>query len=218
MENAFLAMGALYSLLFAICLVQFIRLSSSYYHWTSQKYIHFLVLLICACRSVAMYLIGGAHWCHIIENGTLSPACSMLEREMFYILDQTPTLFYFTLCTMVVYFWADIYCYATDQVEYLQSTVKKTCFYANILVYVLQIVLWVSYLTRFTAESRWTNCICILCCVERYVTRVFACYNTACFFVMAIAFVYYGRGAYLELKAVPLDLSLRIQRLNQVVF
>ena len=186
MRQAFEAVAALYSALFMVSLVQLIRICQRYRAWTMQKYVHVLVVVVTFLRAALLILTGLFDWCGISE-GSLDPGCGKVQREAFYVLDQAPSLVFFSLCSLLVVYWADVYYHAIDQVHMVQVAIKPFARWINGLVYAVQMIIWGLYVVEWTHE-------------RHFVTKAYAAFTTANFILMCASFLHFGRLAYRELR------------------
>ncbi|CAK4083036.1 unnamed protein product [Aphanomyces euteiches] len=145
------------------------------------------------------------NWCDVTSEGVLSPACEAngLERQLFYILDQLPNMFFFSMYLVMGLFWAEIYYNATDQLDIFLHVIKPVSKLVHVMAYFLQIGLWILYADPWRSE-------------DHYFGRGYAAFSTSIFLLVTTAFVVYGRLAYVELRAVPVDLPIRTRKLKEV--
>ncbi|OQR81180.1 hypothetical protein ACHHYP_16711 [Achlya hypogyna] len=204
-RNAFTATGFVYVILCGVSFLQFVRNCQSYAAWTQQKVAHALLLLLTLIRAGFLLAVGIDDWCHVAATGVLSPACEAngVERQFFYFADQSPNLLFFSIYLLMGLFWAEVYYNATDQIDFFAYVVKPTAVTLHICAYILQIALWVLYADPWRAE-------------DHYIGRGYAAYTTTMFGIVTVAFLVYGRLAYLELRSVPVDLGVRSKKLTEV--
>jgi len=154
-EDAFLAAGCVYIGLFLVSGIQFIRNCHSYPAWTKQKIVHLLLSILTIIRAGFLIAIGAFDWCHIAVTGELSEKCekNQLERQLFYAVDQLPSLMFFTVYFLLGIFWAEVYYNATDQIQFFNEFVKPISKAIVVVVYVLQISLWALYADPWRDEG-----------------------------------------------------------------
>ncbi|OQR99527.1 hypothetical protein THRCLA_06489 [Thraustotheca clavata] len=204
-RDAFVATGLGYIVLFGLCVVQFVRNCKSYGAWTQQKIAHGILVILTFSRAAFLLAIGIEDWCHVAGSGVLSEECEAngIERQFFYFADQFPNLLFFSIYLLMGMFWAEIYYNATDQIDFFGYVVKPTAITIHLCAYILQIALWVLYADPWRYE-------------DHYIGRGYAAYTTTMFAIITIAFLCYGRLAYVELRAVPVDLGVRSKKLKEV--
>ncbi|KAG9402635.1 hypothetical protein AC1031_007243 [Aphanomyces cochlioides] len=204
-RRAFIATGSIYAVLFVVCVVQLVRNCRSYAQWTQQKWMHLLLVLLTLTRAGFLLSVGIFNWCDVTSEGVLSPACEAngLERQLFYILDQLPNMFFFSMYLVMGLFWAEIYYNATDQLDIFLHVIKPVSKLFHVMAYFLQIGLWILYADPWRSE-------------DHYFGRGYAAFSTSIFLLVTTAFVVYGRLAYVELRAVPVDLPIRTRKLKEV--
>ncbi|KAJ0391958.1 hypothetical protein P43SY_008741 [Pythium insidiosum] len=150
---AFLIDGFLYALLAGGALVQLVRNCCRYRQWTVQKMVHFLMFLATLVRAVFLVLVG-LDWCDVLTGEIKTPTCSPAERDLFYMLDQTPIVFFVALYALLVQFWAEVYYNAVDRLSTLQDTIKPAIRLGIALVFAVQIAFWVLLATKWQHEPR----------------------------------------------------------------
>ncbi|CAK4321456.1 unnamed protein product [Aphanomyces euteiches] len=207
-RRAFIATGSIYAVLFVVCIVQLVRNCRSYAQWIQQKWMHFLLVLLTLTRAGFLLSVGMFNWCDVTSEGVLSPACEAngLERQLFYILDQLPNMFFFSMYLVMGLFWAEIYYNATDQLDIFLHVIKPVSKLVHVMAYFLQIGLWILYADPWRSE-------------DHYFGRGYAAFSTSIFLLVTTAFVVYGRLAYVDRsadRAVPVDLPIRTRKLKEV--
>ncbi|EQC33029.1 hypothetical protein SDRG_09549 [Saprolegnia diclina VS20] len=204
-RRAFAVTGFFYVCVFALSVVQLVRNCKSYAAWTQQKVAHAILVLLALTRAVFLLAVGVNDWCHVAGTGVLSPACEAngIERQLFYAADELPNLLFFSLYLLMGLFWAEVYYNATDQVDFFSYVVKPTAMTLHVCAYILQIALWVLYADPWRSE-------------DHYIGRGYAAYTTTMFSIVTLAFLVYGRLAYIELRSVPVDLGVRSKKLKEV--
>lgn len=196
---AFCGVGVVYVMLWMLSSTQLIRLCRRYKEWTMQKWIHVLIVLITICRMFFTLAIGSFNWCDV-SSGSLSEQC---DRNVYYITEQTPNLCFFSLCTLLVVFWAEVYYNAIDQRFQIEYTVKPIAKGLNAILYLFQIGLWWFYATTWTKE-------------RHYVSYAYAVLTSLSFLILCVAFVCYGYLAHAQMRLIPVELMIRMRKLKQV--
>ncbi|CAK4479850.1 unnamed protein product, partial [Aphanomyces euteiches] len=137
-RRAFIATGSIYAVLFV-------------------KWMHFLLVLLTLTRAGFLLSVGMFNWCDVTSEGVLSPACEAngLERQLFYILDQLPNMFFFSMYLVMGLFWAEIYYNATDQLDIFLHVIKPVSKLVHVMAYFLQIGLWILYADPWRSEDHY---------------------------------------------------------------
>ncbi|KAF0715788.1 Aste57867_3157 [Aphanomyces stellatus] len=204
-HDAFISTGFVYFIVFLVCTVQLVRNCRSYGQWTQQKTVHVLLFLLTAIRTGFLLAVGLYDWCQVAVAGVLSDACekNAVERQAFYILDQLPNMLFFSIYLVMGLFWAEIYYNATDQLEVFTHVVKPVSKVIHVAAYLLQLGLWGLYADPWRSE-------------DHYFGRGYAAFSATVFGIVTVAFLVFGRLAFVELRAVPVDLPIRAKKLKEV--
>ncbi|CAH0477170.1 unnamed protein product [Peronospora belbahrii] len=199
---AFLVDSIVYALVGCIAGVQLVRNCCRYRPWTIQKMIHLLMFVAALDRSIFLALVG-LDWCDVLSGQVNASKCSISERDLFYVLNQVPILSFFAIYALLVQFWAEVYYNAVDKLLTLTTIVKPAVRWFIVIVLLVQVLFWVFY------ASVWRN-------EHAFFTRTQAILNMELFVVIATAFIYFGRKAYIELRCVPVELKIRSRKLNEL--
>ncbi|ETV93950.1 hypothetical protein H310_12285 [Aphanomyces invadans] len=204
-RSAFGATGFVYMCLCGASLVQLIRNCRSYNLWTQQKTIHALLFLLTLLRTGFLIAVGVFNWCDVAGTGALSSTCETrgFERQVFYIVDQLPNMLFLSMYVLISMFWAEIYYNATDQLDIFTHVIKPVSRVVHVAAYLLQIGLWVLYADPWRSENH-------------YFGRGYAAFSATFFALVSVAFLVYARLAFVELRAVPVDLPIRSKKLREV--
>nr|CCA20930.1 conserved hypothetical protein [Albugo laibachii Nc14] len=203
LSHAFLADAALYSMIVFASSVQLTRNCWNYRPLTVQKMIHLFMFLGSLTRTIFLALVV-SDWCDTLTGKIHLSSCSRFERETFYILDQFPILMYVVIYTMLIQFWAQVYYNATNNAQKLQYYVRPALNVWILCIILGQGILWILYATFLQRE-------------RNFVTQSEALLNLLMFTIITGAFVYFGRKAYLELRSIPIELSLRSRKMKELM-
>ncbi|GLD94941.1 hypothetical protein PINS_up003566 [Pythium insidiosum] len=199
---AFLIDGFVYALLSGAALVQLVRNCCRYRPWTVQKMVHLLMFLATLVRAVFLVIVG-LDWCDVLTGTINTSTCSPAERDLFYILDQTPILLFVALYALLIQFWAEVYYNAVDRLSTLQDTVKPAIRLGIATVFVVQVAFWILLATKWQHERSFFG-------------TAQAELNLIMFVLVTSAFVYFSRLAYSELRSVPVELGIRSRKLKEL--
>ncbi|KAH7373943.1 hypothetical protein KP509_17G080400 [Ceratopteris richardii] len=118
-------------------------------------------------------------------------------RVLSSILLDFPGLLFFSTYTLLVLFWAEIY----RQARNLSTDKLRLSFFViNVLIYVLQIIIWI---------SEWLNYNAVTLAFARVFFAVISC-------VAAVGFLLYGGRLFLMLRRFPLESKARRRKLREV--
>ncbi|KAH0941551.1 hypothetical protein HID58_001188, partial [Brassica napus] len=169
-----------YALVSAFALVQLVRIQmrTREYGWTTQKVFHLLNFVVHGVRAV---LFGFHH------------------QVFCWILLDLPGLFFFSACTLLLLFWAQIY--ITRQARSLPTDkLRKTYISVNVAVYFAQVVIWVCI---------WVNDNSTV----EFVGKIFMAVVS---FIAALGFLHHGGRLFVMLKRFPIESNGRKKKLHEV--
>eukprot|EP01041_Mallomonas_annulata_P005729 gene5729-11580_t len=122
----------------------------------------------------------------------------MEVNAAFHFLDQFSKTLFFSLSTVLILFWAEMYYISIDKSSTFTSTVQPLVYISNILVYIL-LIFW----TTLDPSSRRS---------DYYLYSDFGIGMSVIYLVCAMLFAYYAYVADAELQLVPVDPETRRAR------
>ena len=196
------ACAGLYGVLFVVSTAQLLRSCHRYRAWTTQKVLHLLLLLGCACR--ASFLGCLASWWDRAA-GALGPAAmsSPAAHEAFYALDELANLLFLAVFATLVLFWARVYCTSLDKAGIFTQAVTplvRACLAAIVAGHGTFVALHATAWRRDGA----------------LVGRAYAVFCSTAALWLAAAQLYCGVRVYAELRGVPVELRVRMIKAREV--
>ncbi|KAG5023130.1 hypothetical protein JHK82_019030 [Glycine max] len=197
-DRIFYTLAVLYGIVATVALVQLarIQLRVPEYGWTTQKVFHFLNFLVNGVRCVVFIFFRNVQ---------------RLKPEIVqHILLDVPSLAFFTTYALLVLFWAEIYyqaslicgAFASTWLARAVSTdgLKPSFYTINIVVYVVQITLWLIL---------WWKPISGLLILSKI-------FFAGVSLFAAIGFLLYGGRLFLMLQRFPVESKGRRKKLQEV--
>ncbi|KAL0587078.1 hypothetical protein ABG067_003418 [Albugo candida] len=111
---------------------------------------------------------------------------------------------YVVIYTMLIQFWAQVYYNAINNAQKLQYLIRPALNVWILCIIIGQSILWILYATCLRRE-------------RNFVTQSEALLNLFMFSIITAAFVYFGRKAYLELRSIPIEMSLRSRKMKELM-
>eukprot|EP00250_Pteridium_aquilinum_P005432 c15522_g1_i1 orf=252-1121(+) len=186
-EGVFYTLCTAYSLVAAVALIQLVRIELRVpeYGWTTQKVFHLMNFVVNAARALVF--------------GFYTSVFAFNIKIFSVVLLDFPGLLFFSTYTLLVLFWAEIYYQARSLPT---DRLRPGFLIMNVLVYILQIVIWVYEWLSYDA-------------VSLAVARLFF---AAVSFFAAVGFLLYGGRLFLMLRRFPLESKGRRKKLREVGF
>ncbi|CAF2149049.1 unnamed protein product [Brassica napus] len=178
-----------YALVSAFALVQLVRIQmrTREYGWTTQKVFHLLNFVVHGVRAV---LFGFHHQVFLMH-----------PKVFCWILLDLPGLFFFSACTLLLLFWAQIYITRQQARSLPTDKLRKTYISVNVAVYFAQVVIWVCI---------WVNDNSTV----EFVGKIFMAVVS---FIAALGFLHHGGRLFVMLKRFPIESNGRKKKLHEVV-
>eukprot|EP00884_Botryococcus_braunii_P006287 jgi/Botrbrau1/1565/Bobra.0107s0052.1 len=183
---SFIGLAVAYGVIFTVAIVQLVRIQLRVpeYGWTTQKVFH----LLNAC--VSLFRCGVFAFRESVQS---------MDAVWRYILLDVPGLLFFSTYTLLVLFWAEIY----HQARQLPTSGLRPAFIiSNIVVYVIQVGLWI-FATTSTDGSEFAR---ILSCSFMAIVSILA----------AAGFLLYGGRLFNMLRKFPIESRGRRKKLREV--
>ena len=122
------------------------------------------------------------------------------EKVLFYSLDEFATVLFFSLTTILALFWAELYHIATDSADFFNNIIRPATYLLNFVALV-----GVALCTYYVTTSYATD--------VDYIFIQYTLLVATAYFLSALMFGYYAYLADIELKQVPIQLSMRQNRI-----
>ena len=193
----------LYCVIFLVASVQFMRSCVRYRAWTTQKWVHLLIAVGSAAR--ASFLLMGTRWWDGAHGQVLVQSMTGLQHELFYVLDEMSNLLFLLVYAAVVLFWARVCCVSMDRCDMFDRVVRPITTAGVALVGVGHVAVWIVY----GISRRWRR-------DATYVRREYAIFSGSSCLLLAAALLVFGCKVYRELRAVPVDLRVRMMKAREV--
>lgn len=188
-EGPCIVIGVGFGLLWFISSIQFLRHVVAYSPWMMQKWIHLILILVTGLRGYFLMSIGRGG-----ASGSTQRPTVLME-----ILEQFPSLLFFTLCSFLIYFWARVYYHAVGRTGQATQKVRPVLVMANVFMCVCQIVAWIAVSPQQRMEM----------------TLYVGCTVTGCM-LMLVGMLVYGQLAYEEVGLIPVHVGTRSQKLREI--
>ncbi|XP_074310956.1 tobamovirus multiplication protein 1-like [Silene latifolia] len=180
----FFTLSAAYALLTAVSLIQFIRIQSRSrtFEWSTQMVFVLMNIFVNAVRAAVF----GFHIFVVLKSKVLTS-----------VLLDLPGLFFFSTYTLLVLFWSEIYYQAINETT---DTLKAWYISVNSVIYVIQVLIWISlglYDTSFVGS----------------VNQVFIAVSSV---IAASGFLLFGGRLCLMLMRFPIESKGRKKKIYEV--
>eukprot|EP00937_MAST-01D_sp_MAST-1D-sp2_P003572 g3572.t1 len=201
-DGALLGSFMLFAAIFIFSSVQFSRAFVHYRPWTAQKRVHLLAAAGSLLR--AAFLFAARSWWDS-GAGSVADSVTSWQHEAFYVLDELACLAFLLLYGVVLLFCARVCCVALDRPDIFTRRVWPATAALLSLVTSGHVVVWVLY----GSVLGWRQ-------DKRYARREYAVLSAASFLLLAVALLGFGCLLYQELRAVPVDLRVRMRRAREL--
>jgi len=196
------ASATLYGLIGLFAARQFYRNSRNHKVWTTQKSVHFLIMIGTFVRST--FLVTGTYWWNDKSGQISLRARGVLDHELFYMLDQATNLVFLTVYLFLILFWARIYTSSKDQHK-VYTQCQKLAFISFLFIITGHVVMWILYGTAWGKRVGYTD-------------DDYAIFSASCFFWFAAFFTWFGWKTYHQIQLIPVELAVRATKAKEILW